>query len=107
MDGVKTFRVLAGYESPEGALDPEHARAYWFDENGKLVKTYFQGIETQRLQFGDFSGAQVAHKIRVLHEGKLGPLITVTDVSTAGTIPETTFELPGHEWKRMFTDEVR
>ena len=107
LDGVKTFRILAGYESPEGALDPEHARSYWFDESGKLVKTYFQGIETQRLQFVDFGGAQVAHKIRVLHDGKLGLLITVSDVSTAETIPENTFELPGHEWKRIFTDEVR
>jgi hypothetical protein len=88
-------------------LDPEHARAYWFDESGKLVKTYFQGIETRRLQFVEFGGAQVAHKIRVLHDGKLGLLITVTDVSTAETVPENTFELRGHEWKRMFTDEVR
>ena len=27
-DGVKTIRVLAGYESPDGTPDPEHARAY-------------------------------------------------------------------------------
>jgi hypothetical protein len=107
VDGVKIFRVLAGYESPEGTLDPEHARAYWFDGSGKLVKTYFQGIETQRLQFVDFDGVQVAHKIRVLQGDKLQTLITVTDLSIGGTIPENTFELPGHEWKRAFTDEVR
>jgi hypothetical protein len=107
VDGVKTLRILAGYESPEGVLDPEHARAYWFDESGKLVKTYFQGIETQRLQFVDFGGTQVAHKIRVLQGDKLQTLITVTDLSIGGTIPENTFELPGHEWKRMFTDEPR
>jgi hypothetical protein len=107
VDGVKTLRVLAGYESPEGVLDPEHARAYWFDENGKLVKTYFQGIETQRLQFVDFGGALVAHKIRVLRNGKLMMLITVTDQSIGGTIPETKFGFPGYEWNRAFTDEVR
>jgi len=26
VDGVKTIRVLAGYESPDGTLDPEQAR---------------------------------------------------------------------------------
>jgi hypothetical protein len=51
VDGEKTIRVLAGYESPDGELDPEKARGYWFDENGKLVKTFFNGIETRRLEF--------------------------------------------------------
>ena len=32
VNGTKTIRVLTGYESPEGKLDPEHVRAYWFDE---------------------------------------------------------------------------
>jgi hypothetical protein len=107
VDGAKTIRVLAGYESPEGTLDAEHARGYWFDENGKLVKTYFQGMETQRLEFAEFSGAQVAHKIKVFHNGALGMLIRVTEVSAAGTVPDNTFKLSGHEWKRAFTDEVR
>jgi hypothetical protein len=108
VDGAKTVRVLTGYESPDdGTLDPEHARGYWFDENGKLVKTYFQGIETQRLEFAEFSGVQVAHKLRVLHNGTLGMLIRVSEVSAAGILPDKTFELPGHEWKRAFTDEVR
>jgi hypothetical protein len=107
LDGVKTIRVLAGYESPEGTLDPEQARGYWFDESGKLVKTYFRGMEMQRLESADFGGVQVAHKIRVLHNGSLGMLIRVTEVSAAGPVSENTFELPGHEWKRVFTDEAR
>jgi hypothetical protein len=107
VDGVKTVRVLAGYESPDGTLDPEQARGYWFDESGKLVKTYFRGMEMQRLEFADFGGAQVAHKIRVFYKGSLGMLIRVIEVSAAGTVPENTSELPGHEWKRAFTDEVR
>ena len=107
VDGVKTIRVLSGYESPEGVLDPQYARGYWFDENGKLLKTYFLGIETRRLDFADFGGAQVAHEIRVSRNGTLGMLIRVTEVSPAGDLPESTFDLPGHEWKRAFTDEVR
>jgi len=107
VSGVKTIRVLAGYESADGELDPEKARGYWFDENGKLVKTYFGGIETRRLEFKEFSGAEIAQEIRVLHEDHLGMLIRVTEVSAATTVPENTFDLHGHEWKRAFTDEVR
>jgi hypothetical protein len=107
VDGVKTIRVLAGYESPEGALDPEHARGYWFDESGNLLKAYFEGIETRRAEFEQFGGVYVARTIRVLHNSALGMLIKVTQVSAAGALPENAFELRGHEWKRAFTDEVR
>jgi hypothetical protein len=106
-DGVKTIRVLAGYESPEGNLDPQQARGYWFDENGKLVKAFFQGIETQRSNFEEFNGAQVAHVMKVLRAGSVAMVIRVSGVSTAGAVPEDTFTLRGHEWKRAFTDEVR
>jgi hypothetical protein len=107
VDGVKTIRVLAGYESPDGELDPEQARGYWFDDSGKLVKTYFRGVETRRINFKDFGGVAIAHEIRVLHEHQLGMLIRVTGVSAAATIPDNNFDLRGHEWKRAFTDEVR
>jgi hypothetical protein len=107
LDGIKTIRVLAGYESSDGTLDPKQARGYWFDESGKLVKTYFIGLETRRLEFAEFSGVQIAHKIPVLQNGALGILVTVTEVSAAGTLANNIFELPGHEWKRAFTDEVR
>jgi len=107
IDGVKTIQVLAGYESPDGTLDPEQARGYWFDESGKLVKTYFRGIETQRIDFKDFGEVAIARQIRVLHDHQLGMLIRVTEVSAAATVPENIFDLRGHEWKRAFTDEVR
>jgi hypothetical protein len=106
-DGVRTIRVLAGYESPDGELDPEKARGYWFDENGKLVKTFFNGIETQRLEFQEFGGVQIANKINLLHEGELAMLIRVTDLEPAGAIPSGTFDVPHHKWTRAFTDEVR
>jgi hypothetical protein len=105
--GVKTIRVLAGYESSDGVLDAEHARGYWFDESGKLVKAFFRGNETRRFQFEEFGGVQIAHDIRVLHSDAIVMLIRVTDVSAAGTVPQDRFELRGHEWKRAFTDEMR
>ncbi|HKW33667.1 MAG TPA: energy transducer TonB [Candidatus Acidoferrum sp.] len=107
VEAVKTIRVLTGYESPEGELDAEHARGYWFDEGGKLIKTVFQGLETRRVDFQDFGGVQIARQIRVLKDGQLGMLINIDDVSHAGQVSPKTFELHGHEWKRAFTDEVR
>jgi len=107
LDGVNAIRVLAGYESPEGVLDPEHARAYWFDEDGKLLKTYFIGIETRRLNFADLDGLHLAREIRVYQKTAVAMLIRVTDFSAPGTVPDTTFEVPGHKWNRAFTDEVQ
>ena len=107
VDGVKTVRVLTGYESPDGTLDSEHSRAYWFDETGKLVKTFFMGVETQRSEFEEFGDAEIAHQIKVFSSGARAMVINVTQVSPAGTVPADTFELRGHEWTRAFTDEVR
>jgi hypothetical protein len=107
LDGTKTVRVLAGYESPEGTLDPEQARGYWFDEQGKLVKTYFKGIETRRSEFEDFEGVHIAHKVSVLSNGKVAMLIRVNQVAPAGTVEPGIFEIHGHEWDRAFTSEVR
>ncbi len=102
VDGVRTVRVLAGYESPEGELDQEQARGYWFDDTGLLVKTHFKGIETRRSEFEDFAGVKIARQIDVLRDGVLAMRISVTEVS-----PGETFEVRGHEWTREFSDEVR
>jgi hypothetical protein len=107
VNGVRDVRVLAGYESPEGKLDPEQARGYWFDDSGLLMKTYFGGIETQRFECEDFAGVKIAHRIDVLKDGNLGMRIRVIEVSPAGSIPAKTFEVKGHEWTRAFTAEVR
>lgn len=107
VDSLKTVRVLAGYESPDGTLDPEHARGYWFDETGKLVKTYNRRMETRRSQFQNFDGVDIARQIKVLRDGALGLLIQVTEVGSPGNVPDDTFELKGHKWTRAFTDEVR
>jgi len=107
VNGVRTIRVLAGYESPEGKLDPEQARGYWFDESGLLVKTYFDGIETQRSEFQDFAGVRTASHIDVLKDGKLAMRIRVLKVSAPDASSEKNFEIKGHEWSRAFTSEAR
>lgn len=105
--GINAIRVLAGYESPNGNLDPEQARAYWFDADGKLLKTYFNGIETRRSDFKSFGGTQVAQQIMVFRNGELAMLIRVTELASAGTLPDNIFDLRGNEWQRAFTSEMR
>jgi len=105
-NGIKTMRVLAGYET-DGVLDPEHARTYWFDEADKLVKTYFMGLETRRSQFEDFRGVQIARQITVLNKAAVAMSIRVTQISPSELVQAKTFELHGHEHTRAFTDEIR
>jgi len=95
-------RVLTGYESPDGKLDPD-VRSYWFDDSGLLLKTLFRGIETRRSDFADFAGVKVARSIDVLKDGSLLMRMHVTEISPAGPFPDSKFKLPGHEWERIFT----
>lgn len=107
VDGVDAIRVLAGYESPEGKLDPEQARGYWFDNSGLLLKTYLSGMQSTWLRFEDFAGFKVARQIDVLRESKLAARISVTEIAPAVSPPDSTFVLKGHEWQRAFTAEER
>ena len=107
VDGARTVRVVTGYEGPDGTPDPEHTRAYWFDDTGKLVKAYFLGMETKRSHFEDFDGAAIAHDVTVLLNGGTAMLIHLTQVSPAEVHSSDIFELPGHEWHRAFTDGAR
>jgi hypothetical protein len=101
------IRVAAGPEDANGQLDPQRARGYWFDSDGRLVKTFFNGLETQRSDFEEYRGAQIARQINVYKDGKLGIQIRVVDVSPASGVTGDTFEVRGHKWTRAFTDEVR
>lgn len=107
INGNRTVRVLAGYESPEGKLDPEQARGYWFDDTGLLVQTYFKGIETRRAEFEEFAGVRIARRIDVLKDDKVAMQVRITETSSAGPMPAKSFEVPHHEWTRAFTDEAR
>jgi hypothetical protein len=107
IDGVATVRVLTGYESPDGKLDKEQARGYWFDQNGRLLKAHFRGLDIRRSGFEEFHSAQVARQIQVVYEGALAMIIKVTDLSTTGDFSSASFEIAKHKWQRAFTDEVR
>jgi hypothetical protein len=106
VDGMNAIRVLTGYEAPDGKFDPQ-VRAYWFDSNDNLVKTYFAGVETRRSDFQSFDKVNIAHHIDVGSKGALAMLIQVTDVSPAGATVPKDFQIKGHEYRRAFTDEMR
>lgn len=104
----KLVRVLSEYESPEGKLDPEHARGFWFNANGNLLKTYFYGLEARRSDFQDYQGVHVARRIDVFHDAAPVIRIRVTDITAADdSLPRNAFELKGHEITRQFTSEAR
>jgi hypothetical protein len=105
--GVRAVRVLAGYESPEGKLDPEEARGYWFDDSGLLLKTFLHGVETEWTEFEDFEGSKVARQIDVRKDGKLAMRIRITGVTSPNSMSADNFKLKGHEWQRAFTAEER
>jgi hypothetical protein len=107
VNGEDAIRVLAGYESPEGKLDPERARGYWFDESGVLVKTYLHGIESRWLDFQDYSGLKVPRQIDVLKDEKLAMRMRIVEIAPADSIAASSFVLKGHERKRAFTAEER
>ena len=107
VSGVRAVRVLAGYESPEGKLDSEQARGYWFDDSGLLLKTFLGGAETERSDFEDFNGLKVARQIHLRKDGRLAMRIQVTEVAPAPSPSAKDFELKGHEWQRAFTAEER
>jgi hypothetical protein len=104
---VRAVRVLAGYESPDGKLDPEQARGYWFDDSGLLLKTFFDGVETRRSDFQEFAGLKVAHRIDVLRDKHLAMLIRVKEITPPGNTQAVVLDLKGHSWQRAFTSEVR
>jgi len=99
VDGVDTIRVMAGYEAPDGSFDPEMTRGYWFDEQGRLLRTYLTGLETKRSDFVSFGKTQIAQEIKVLRDGKVGMEIHVTEIKPAGDLPESTFVVEGRQYK--------
>jgi hypothetical protein len=105
---VKAVRVLSGYESPEGKLDPQQARGFWFDANGNLLKTYFSGVETLRSDFENFQNVHVARRIDVFHDSTAVMHIRISEISGAeDALPKNVFEIKGHEVSKEYSSEAR
>jgi hypothetical protein len=104
--GRSLVRVATGHESNEGVLDAR-SRGLWFDSDGLLVRSHFNGLDTVQFQFQDFHGVEIPRHIRILSNGQLAMHIDITGIEPAANLPTTAFTLAGHEWKRQFTDEAR
>lgn len=106
INGIPSIRVLAGYESPDGKLDPEQARGYWFDDSGLLLKTFFTRVESQRSDFQDFVGIRIARRVDVLKDARPAIRVSVTAILSPDPPSAGAFQLKG-ESHRAFTSEVR
>jgi hypothetical protein len=108
VDDARTIRVVSGYESADGKLDPEQARGYWFDTNGNLVKMYFPGMGVRLSNFADFQHVHVAQQIDVFHDSDPAMHIHITGVIPANDmLPKTVFEMKGHEVSKLYDSEAR
>lgn len=107
VNGIPAIRVLSGYESPEGKLDPEQARGYWFDSAGLLLKLYLHGPETYWSDFQPYGSMNIAREVDVRKEGQLMIRFQIKDISPSPTEPDDYFRIKHHEWKRVFTAEER
>jgi hypothetical protein len=105
--GIEAVRVARGYENPDGTPDPKQFNAYWFDNSGRLLKTFSNGLETRLQDFQNFNGVSVPRRIDVFNGGKLGMQITVISLEPSGSVSPGDFVLKGHEWVRQFTAEER
>lgn len=105
--GAKTVRVLRGPEGANGELEAGKSNGYWFDDGGHLVKSYTMGFDIRPLDTKVYDGVEMARRIDVLKDGKVGLRLTVKEVGPADATLAKTFALKGHEWQRAFTAEVR
>jgi hypothetical protein len=72
-----------------------------------LVKSYTAGFEVRPSAVEAYSGVQVARRIDVIKDGKLGMRLVVKEIGPAASAASKSFTLKGHEWQRAFTAEVR
>jgi len=106
VDGQSMIRVATGAESDDGVLAAQ-SRGFWFDANGVLQRAHFLGFDARYMQFEDFNGSKVPHQIDLLLNGQLGMRIKVASLEPKQGLTAGEFKIPGHEWKRQFTDETR
>jgi len=107
IDGAKTIRVSRGAVLANGDLDPTNSQAFWFDENGAVIKAHTNGLDLAPFGIEAYDGVGVARQINVMKEGKLAARITIKSIAPAATNSPKDFKLKGHEWRRAFTAEVR
>jgi len=107
IDGVNAVRLFAGSVLQDGTPEPGRSRVFWFNDSGVLLRANFAALESQRSDFVTYQNTQVARRIILTKDGKTAMIIEVKEINPAGDFPDRTFEIPGHEWRRAFTAEVR
>ena len=107
VDGAATVEVWRGRTNSDGMPDTKDFEGYWFDGEGRLVKTVLNSLQTRRTNFEDYNGVQVARQVEVLLGGKVGMRIEVTALGPAGHVDPHIFTIKRHEWMWQPGSEVR
>ncbi len=90
--GVDLLRVLRGYESPEGELDPVHATAYWLDPATGLLRADYQMSTTATYNgFKEWNGKQVPRRIDMTENDTKSLQIEIDRIEEAANVPDSTF----------------
>jgi hypothetical protein len=106
VEGINSIRVLRGVDPQNGVCDPEHAYAFWFDPEARLIRVC-ERLDMRYSDFTDFNGAQVPQHIRVLDGDKTLVSIQVDDMLPLNPdTPNETFDLPSAPRSRSFTAAI-
>jgi hypothetical protein len=108
VDGVSTLRVTRGEVDH---ANPKTSNGYWFDESGRLVQAYASKLALSYSGYRPVAEGAVPTTIagRVAAGGTVVMQIDLEEPVplSAATLGKNSFRVPGHEWKRQFTAEVR
>ncbi|WP_263369119.1 energy transducer TonB [Edaphobacter dinghuensis] len=107
VNGIKTIRIAVGPEDAAGRMEEGNSRAFWFDEDGKLIQAITSGAQINRSDFASFDGSQVAQLIDIRVKNTLTIRLHVDSLQLGNSLPTDKFIVKGHLYTRAFTDEVR
>ncbi len=107
----QVLRVLRGQVAPGQPVDPKLATVFWFDQFGLLVQAYTSKLAVSYEGYKAFQASAYPQTLlgRPTVGGGVALRIDFEDAAPLqpATLPKNAFRIPGHEWKRQFTGEVR
>lgn len=110
MEDAPALLVMRGEQTTEGVPSLENSWPFWFGEDGRLLRTYVSKIVMSYEKPRLFDGIQVPTQISGRSaSGQLVFRLSVEELrdAQASELGSDVFRIPGHEWKRQFTAEVR
>ncbi len=107
LNGVKVVRMAVGSDEDIANMAQGFAKAFWFDDDSRLIRAMVASLQIDRSNFTHFNGTQVARNIDIRSKNGFVMQIRVIGVDAAVDFPKDEFKLSGHEYPHNFTPEVR